>query len=146
MIARAFQVQILLFLAFGGALSAQAQMETAAVCVKNTCVTAEVASTEYDRAKGLMHRETLPYDRAMLFVFDKAARYSFWMMNMRISIDMIWIGDDNKIVDITKNVQPCAADCESVKPSSAALYVLETAAGFADKFGIKTGDRVSIKR
>jgi uncharacterized membrane protein (UPF0127 family) len=43
----------------------------------------------------------------MLFVFEKEDLYSFWMKNTLISLDMIWIDENKKIVFINKNTQPC---------------------------------------
>jgi len=114
------------------------------ICIKKNCITAEIASSDEARAKGLMFRESLAPDSGMIFVFNKEDFYNFWMMNMRISIDIIWIDANNKIVDIKTDVPPCGESCESLKPRLPASYVLETAAGFTRANGISIGDAVSI--
>lgn len=49
----------------------------------------------------------------MLFIFDKQDRYTFWMKNTLIPLDMIRIDQDKKIVDI-QSAKPCTTDiCET---------------------------------
>ena len=114
------------------------------VCIENRCFTIEIASTPDERAAGLMEREHLDPDRGMLFVFEQEGKYSFWMKNTRIPLDMIWIGSDLQVVDIRRNAQPCPdqGECPSIDPSGNALYVLEISAGESDEFSI--GDTVEI--
>ena len=54
----------------------------------------EISDTIERRKKGLMFRRMLPEKNAMLFVFDKPAKYSFWMKNVSMSLDIIWINDN----------------------------------------------------
>ncbi len=102
--------------------------------------------SEAQKMRGLMYRESLAWESGMLFIFDVAARYSFWMKNMRISLDIIWIDNGKNIVDITQNVLPCSGpqDCESIIPVSEVKYVLEVNAGFSDKNKIRIGDKVEF--
>jgi uncharacterized protein len=83
----------------------------------------------------------------MLFVFDKADYYSFWMKNMKFPIDIIFIRGD-KIVSISKNaVAPKSADASLpiYKPEAPVDKVLEINSGLSDKHNIKKGDKVEIK-
>jgi hypothetical protein len=107
----------------------------------------EIADTNEKRALGLMYRDYLPEDAGMFFILDREARTSFWMKNMLISLDMIWINSDGKIVHITKNAQPCKDDIEACtyQPDEPAKYVLEVNAGYTDKYDIKEGDYVELK-
>jgi hypothetical protein len=107
----------------------------------------EIADTNEKRALGLMYRDYLPEDTGMLFILDRETRTSFWMKNMLISLDMIWINSDGKIVHITKNAQPCKDDIEACtyQPDEPAKYVLEVNAGYTDKYDIKEGDYVELK-
>ena len=41
----------------------------------------EVADTPDSRAAGLMHRESLPPQKGMLFVFESPGQAAFWMKN-----------------------------------------------------------------
>jgi uncharacterized protein len=119
--------------------------ETAAkarVCIKGACVNADISDTDESRARGLMFRESLSDDEGMIFIFPQPGRYSFWMMNMRIPIDIIWIDAKSRIVDITASAAPCANTCETITPRSDARSVLEVKAGFAGKHAIVIGDPV----
>lgn len=63
-----------------------------------------------------MYRQELPELSGMLFVFEQAGQYNFWMKNTLIPLDMIWINDQNKIIDI-KQATPCTADpCPTYNP------------------------------
>ncbi|HAH19405.1 MAG: hypothetical protein A2Y00_09785 [Omnitrophica WOR_2 bacterium GWF2_43_52] len=121
-----------------------AQEPITRVCLNDVCVEAEIADIDALRQRGLMYREGLPESKGMLFVFEKEARYSFWMKNMRFPLDIIWIDKDKRIVDIKTDVPTCNQTCESLTPGDKALYVLEVNAGFAKKNEIKIGDRVSF--
>ena len=119
---------------------------TARVCInKDTCVIAQIADTDQLRIKGLMFKKAMTDSEAMLFIFPEEGRYSFWMMNMRIALDIIWIDRALRIVDMRTNLAPCAdGPCESVLPGSNAHYVLEVPAGFTLRHHITIGNTVSI--
>ena len=108
---------------------------------------AEVARTLAERAKGLSGRPGLRPGTGMLFVFDSGRASTFWMKGMLFPLDIVWIGVDCRIVDITLNVPPPApttVDSElSIYASNApAAYTFEVAAGEVDGRGIKIGDEV----
>jgi uncharacterized membrane protein (UPF0127 family) len=125
-------------------LSSASPKTTKKVCVKSLCVKAEIADNDQARSIGLMNRDSLADTEGMLFVFPSPDRYAFWMKNMRISIDIIWIDKDKRIVDIRTRVPPCGEVCGSMVPAKEALYVLELRSGSADDRKIKIGDIVSI--
>jgi uncharacterized membrane protein (UPF0127 family) len=106
----------------------------------------EIARTPEVQSKGLMFRESMPENHGMLFVFEGEQTRTFWMKNTLISLDMIFVSADNKVVDIKHNVPPCEEDpCpryESVKP---AMYVLEINGGLAEKKGIDIGNLMLSK-
>ncbi|MEK7566226.1 MAG: DUF192 domain-containing protein [Patescibacteria group bacterium] len=116
------------------------------VCVKNICFNVEIAKTYFERGRGLMFRKNLIEKSGMLFVFEHPNLYPFWMKNTLISLDMIWISEDKKVVFIHKNAQPCVSGtiCENINPQAPASYVLEINAGEADKEEISIGDSVSF--
>lgn len=89
-----------------------------------------------------MFRNELKPDCGMLFVFDEEGKYNFWMKNMLIPLDVIWIGPDKKINDIMKEVKPCLGSCEGFTSKEKAKYVLEVISGFADKHNLKSGEAV----
>ena len=115
------------------------------VCFDDDCFAVEVASTPQERAKGLMFREHLDPDKGMLFIFEREGRYSFWMKNTKLALDMIWIDDQARVVFIKKNAQPCLQDpCPSIRPDGEAKYVLEVVAGTAGRIGLTTRDKARI--
>jgi len=115
------------------------------VCFGQRCFSVELAKTEAEREKGLMDREELGKNKGMLFIFDKEGVYPFWMKNTLIPLDMIWIGQNQKVVFISQNAQPCKTlICPIINPSAKAKYVLEINAGISGEAGIKLGDEVKI--
>jgi len=120
---------------------------TPKVCFNNYCFRVELAKTDEARARGLMYRQNLPADQGMLFIFEKQDRYSFWMKNTLIPLDMIWINQDLKVVFISPNNAPCAAEfCPTIDAPSPAKYVLELNAGTSEKINLKIGDQVSFNQ
>ena len=80
-------------------------------------VTAELAVTDAQRARGLMNRERILPDQGMLFVFEEEAAHSFWMKNTLVSLDMLWLDRDRRIIHIERDVPPCTSDpCPSYGP------------------------------
>ncbi|MCX5709757.1 MAG: DUF192 domain-containing protein [Candidatus Omnitrophica bacterium] len=108
------------------------------------CVRAEVASAPLKREIGLMHRKSLSSDEGMLFVFEKETEHHFWMKNMHIPLDIIWLNADKQIVGILSDVQPCVQTCPGLTVGKPSKYVLEVNAGFAAGHQLKIGDGVSF--
>ncbi len=123
---------------------AYAEKLTTKVCIKGTCVVAEIADDDYKRQMGLMYRESLKEDDGMLFVFKEEDKYAFWMKNMLIPLDIIWISKDLKIVDISTNVLPCRKSCDDIIPKQAVKYVLEVNSGFVNRHKLNLGDKVFL--
>ena len=103
----------------------------------------EIADTDYERQLGLMKRISMEEKQGMLFIFPSEAMQSFWMRNTLLSLDMIFINENKKIVTIHKNTKILSD--QSYPSSAPAKYVLETIAGFTDKFGINVGDVINWK-
>lgn len=109
-------------------------------------VRVEIAADEATRQQGLMYRDRLPADRGMIFFFPQSGNYPFWMKNTLMTLDMIWIDDQKRIVHIAHDVQPCKADpCPSVPPGADARYVLEVAAGVAARHGLANGQTLRFE-
>ena len=116
------------------------------VCLKDQCVTIELADTDAARARGLQDRTSMPVDHGMLFVFPSEDVFNFWMKDTLIPLDMIWINEALIVVDIKGGLPPCASDpCPVYVPSGRARFVLEVNANFAQTHGLKVGDPVVIK-
>ncbi|OGG91010.1 hypothetical protein A3H16_02185 [Candidatus Kaiserbacteria bacterium RIFCSPLOWO2_12_FULL_53_8] len=119
------------------------QDEGSIVRVGNVPVRVEVADTDTLRGRGLGGRDSLGATNGMLFIFDKSDYHRFWMKDMRILIDIIWIAKDLRVVDITKNVSPDTYP-HTFEPSVPVRFVLETNANYAESFGIAIGDVVTF--
>jgi len=108
-------------------------------------VQAELADTPQKRAQGLMFRERLAPDAGMLFRFEDAGEWSFWMKNTKVALDILWIGPDKKIVYIEENVPTCRQDpCQEYKPGKEALYALELPAGSVKREKLATGMKLAF--
>ena len=105
-------------------------------------ISAELAVTPEERTRGLMFRKNMGFDQGMLFIFDKEGFYSFWMKNMRISLDFIWLDAEKRIVHIEQNVPPCKQEpCPTYASKVPAMYFLELKAGSVEKRKLKILDR-----
>ena len=117
------------------------------VAFENKIFVVELATTDEERQKWLMFRESLDEDKWMLFIFDKEWYYSFWMKNTLIPLDMIWIVDvdgESRVVDV-QTAQPCETEnCPTFHPEWNSLYVLEINAWLAEKYDIKVWDTLYI--
>lgn len=101
----------------------------------------EIAVTNEERARGLMYRKELAEGRGMLFDFTPDQEVSMWMRNTYVSLDMIFIRGDGRILRIAENTKPLS---ETIISSNGQVRgVLEVVAGTAKKFGIAPGDRVA---
>jgi uncharacterized membrane protein (UPF0127 family) len=115
------------------------------VTVGNVTVYAEAADTFAEREMGLMNRTYLNEDAGMLFIFPTQQPQSFWMKNMRIPLDIVFITADKHVLEIYASVPPCAGDVCPLYTSSAPIqYVLEVNSGFCARNGIVSGDPVVI--
>ena len=127
--------------------SAQTQnKESVQVTIKDLVVQAKIADEPKEREAGLADYSSLPLGEGMLFVFDKSASYIFWMKDVEFAIDIIWIDETKKIVDIAPNVPPEPNKNEKeltrYKPKSDAKYVLEINAGLSALHNLQVGDQV----
>jgi len=101
----------------------------------------EMAQTDEQRAKGLMYRKELPEGRGMLFDFQREQDVSMWMQNTYISLDMLFIRADGRILSIAENTTPMST--KTISSGGPVLGVLEVIGGTARKLGIAPGDRVA---
>jgi uncharacterized membrane protein (UPF0127 family) len=106
-------------------------------------VAVEVARTDAERARGLMHRARLAEDAGMLFLFEESAVHAFWMKNTLIPLDMIFIGEDGRITGIVARAAP--GDLSALSAGGPSRYVLEVNGGWAEARGVAVGDRVRFE-
>jgi uncharacterized membrane protein (UPF0127 family) len=101
----------------------------------------EMATTEEEKTTGLMYRKELPDGKGMLFDFSPEREVSMWMKNTSISLDMIFIRADGRILRIAENTEPQST--RIISSGGPAKGVLEVIAGTARKYGIAPGDRIA---
>jgi uncharacterized protein len=92
----------------------------------------ETAATEAARERGLGGRPSLGQDEGMLFTFDRAGNYCFWMKGMQFPIDILWFDNNQKLIYQKDAVAPESYP-ESFCPPSDAHYVVELPSGTAKK-------------
>jgi len=109
-----------------------------------TRISIEIATTDQEKSQGLMHRKTMPDTLGMLFIFDRSEPRSFWMRNTYLSLDILYIDDQYKIVRIYERTLPLMDT--SLPSEHPAQYVLEVAAGFCEKYGVEEGDFIGYER
>lgn len=104
-------------------------------------VRAEVARSSAERSRGLMYRETLADGTGMIFVFDDAAERSFWMQNTYVALDIAFIDETLRIL----NIEQMEARTEDLHDSQGpAKYALEVPKGWFAKKGIRAGATAKI--
>ena len=102
-------------------------------------IRAEVAADFGTRMRGLMHRQSMPQNAGMLFVFDEATQHCMWMKNTLIPLSVAFIDDQGAIINI-EDMAPQTEDSHcSKKP---ARYALEMNRGWFAGKGIKPGSRI----
>lgn len=100
----------------------------------------EVARTPQEQARGLMFRTAMGPDEGMLFPYDQPRVLSFWMKNTVLSLDLIFIGPDRRVINVAANAVPYSE--ASILSDAPAIAVLELNAGRAKELGIVAGARV----
>ena len=110
------------------------------IMITGVNLTVEIAKTPSAQEEGLSGRSTLPIDHGMLFVFDHQDYWTFWMIDMKFPLDIIWFNSAHQVVFFIQNLPPCTPDnCPTYTPDAAAMNVLEVNAGFVATHHITLG-------
>jgi len=107
-------------------------------------VTVDLARTPAEVERGLGGRESLGPQEGMFFVFPTPDRYAFWMRDMRFSIDVVWLDEALRVVDIKADTPPESYPA-TFAPSAPARYVLEVPAGYTAAHRISIGTQASFE-
>jgi uncharacterized membrane protein (UPF0127 family) len=111
-------------------------------------IKAEVVTHAKDMMRGMMFRDSLAEDRGMLFIHGSPGRYAYWMYQVKIPLDIIWLDASKTVVEASLNTPPCpsssASQCPNFGGKTEAVYVLELAGGVAQKHGVRVGSRLSF--
>lgn len=117
----------------------------AQVVVGREVIKLEVAQTKQQNALGLMYRNTLAKNRGMLFSFMPSRVVKFWMKNVRIPLDILFIQNE-RVVAIAAAVPPCDTEfCPTYGSGTKVNRVIELRGGRAVELGLKVGDRLPIE-
>lgn len=107
-------------------------------------VNVEVADTPELQARGLMHRESLPEDAGMVFLFFDETRTGFWMKDTLIPLSIAFFARDGEILEIL-DMEPCrSAECPTYDPGVAFRGALEVNQGAFEEWGVEVGDRIRV--
>jgi len=106
----------------------------------------ELATTDAQRERGLMFRDSMAADHGMLFIHDREEPQAYWMKNTHIPLDILYFDNARRLVSQQRDVPPCSLGdaCPpypSVKP---ARYVLELNAGQAAGMNLHDGAELRV--
>jgi uncharacterized membrane protein (UPF0127 family) len=111
-----------------------------------TVVRAEVMTNRIDMARGMMFRDSLPEGEGMLFIHGTPNKFSYWMYQVKIPLDIIWMDARGTVVEMSENTPPCpsksASECPNFGGNKDSLVVLELPGGYARKHGVVLGQTI----
>ncbi len=103
----------------------------------------EMADSPEERVQGLSGRRDVPSNYGLLFVFEEAGSPGFWMKDMHVPIDIIWLADDGTVLGIEEAVSPETYPAVFYPPDPVTL-VLETRAYEARAQGWEVGSKIPL--
>jgi hypothetical protein len=118
-----------------------ARLERVTVTVGSDVFTVEVARTDEERARGLMHRRSLGDRDGMLFVFEADQHLAFWMKDTRVPLSIAFLSSEGRILQI-EDLEPLSQ--KAVKSRLSARYALELPRGAFAEVGAAEGDTVVL--
>lgn len=105
---------------------------------KDIILNLEIAEKKEDLKKGLSGRKFLKNNHGMLFDFKKETKASIWMKDTFISLDIMFLDKNFKVLAFYENTQP--ESLKIIKPNILCRYVIEIKGGFIEKYKIKIGN------
>ena len=144
-----FAAALLILCACGSKTTEVEGLNTTEITFPNgKTVIAETMLQDIDQRRGMMFRDALAKDRGMLFIHPKEENVPYWMYQVRIPLDIIWMDHQRRIVEVSANTPACTAkssrDCPNYGGHERARYVLELAGGGAAMYGLIVGDTLSF--
>ena len=116
-----------------------------AIVSNGTKIQLEVEGTPEQQAMGLMYRPALPDNRGMLFQFPSARPLSFWMKNVPVPLDMVFL-QDGVIKYIEASAPPCTSEpCPTYGTNVPIDTVIELRSGRAAELNLRDGERIKIE-
>ena len=108
-------------------------------------VSAALARTPEQHARGLMFVKQLPDNAGMLFVFEQDEPQSFWMKNTLIDLDIVFINAAKQVTSVAAQMPHSytyTPDNEVAFADGYGKYVLELPAKTAALHGVEPGSRL----
>ncbi|WP_265570168.1 DUF192 domain-containing protein [Sphingomicrobium nitratireducens] len=107
---------------------------------KKHVFTSEVARTLEQQSRGLMFRQSLEPNEAMIFLYPAPDLLGFWMKNTYIPLDIVFIREDGTIARIEEQALPMSL--QPISSQEPAVAALEIPGGRSAELGIQPGDMV----
>jgi len=110
-------------------------------------IRAEVEMNDLDMQKGMMFRDSLARGRGMLVIHQAPGLYPYWMYQVKIPLDMLWMDTRHRIVEISADTPPChtkASLCPNYGGHENAQFVLELGGGEARRLGLNLGQTLEF--
>jgi uncharacterized membrane protein (UPF0127 family) len=134
---------LILFASSVKTLACPLVLPTATISIKGYALTVELATIPAARACGMSHRNKLPQNHGMLFIFPDLRPISFWMKDTKIFLSIAFLDDSGQIFSI-QDMTPMQTD-SAYDSSRPARYALEVNQGWFSTHGISVGDVVEMK-
>jgi len=116
------------------------------VVIKNRKVFLDVADNREKITQGLMGVDNIEENQGMVFLFKKPDYKTFWMKNMKISLDIVFISNE-KVVKMYKEVPVCEKNpCPLYGSKYKIDSVIEFKKGFCEKYNVKIGDKITFSQ
>ena len=119
--------------------------------IANQTLNVEVVNTPESMSKGLGDRSEIGSD-GMLFILPNRQKAPFWMKDMHIDLDFVWIAD-GQVVQVNENIKAPKTTIENedqnlpvIVPNQTVDLVLELSAGSIKNKDVKVGDRVLLNQ
>lgn len=103
-------------------------------------ITANLATTSRARRSGLRGWRGLATQHGMLFDFEIPGFHGITTVGMQFPIDIVWCARSGMIQTVAVNIGPGVV----LRPTLSAQFVLELAAGEAQRLGLAPGQRLTF--
>lgn len=137
-------ILVVLLIAMVFIVNKQSVLKIETVAVGDYKLAVKIADRPDLWEKGLVGVNDLTDQQGMIFIFPDSQERVFWMKDMSMSIDLLWI-KDGQIVGLVENMVPQTDPPFTYYHSPVAVdMVLEVASGWASRQHINIGQKVSL--
>jgi uncharacterized membrane protein (UPF0127 family) len=111
--------------------------------VGDVTIEVQLAITQNEMSKGLMHRDYLPPDGGMLFAYKRPQQGSFWMANTPLPLDIGFFNSQGVLLEVHRMV---SYDTNKTRSGSDEVqYALEMNRGWYSGNGVFPGARLNLE-